>query len=87
MVQYGFDNKGRHSCKGEKIKAIPRTKVEENAPSLMVNLNGQGRIIFRRQNQQSPLVAGTKDYFYFKIPCDWGRQVEWKEILREGQTH
>lgn len=53
--------KGGHSCKREKIKAIPRTKVEENALSLMLNLNGQGRNIFTRQNQQSSLVAGTKD--------------------------
>lgn len=45
--------KGGHSCKGEKIKAIPRTKVEENAPSLMLNLNGQGRNISRRQNQHT----------------------------------
>lgn len=27
----------------------------------MVNLKGQGRNVFRRQNQQIPLVEGTKE--------------------------
>lgn len=31
--------------------------------------------------------TGEGDYFCLKMPHDWGRQVEWQEILREGQAH
>lgn len=36
----------------------------------MLNLNGQGRNTFRRQNQQVPMAEGAEEDFYLRMSSD-----------------